>query len=68
MLGSHFFGPSAIGDPDISGLFIDDDWNANGLIEEGPGWMEEMELMVLLLINLRLDTLLLLLLPRCCLS
>jgi hypothetical protein len=44
MLREHYFGPSAMGDPDVSGLFIDDDWNAKGLTEEGPGWQEEMEL------------------------
>ena len=44
MLNEHYFGPTAMGDPDVSGLFIDDAWNAKGLTEEGPGWMEEMEL------------------------
>ena len=33
-----------MGDPDVSGLFIDDAWNTKGLTEEGPGWQDEMEL------------------------
>lgn len=37
MLNEHYFGSSAMGDPDVTGLFIDDTWNAQGLTEEGPG-------------------------------
>ena len=37
MLNEHYFGPSAMGDPDVTGLFIDDVWDAQGLTEEGPG-------------------------------
>ena len=44
MLNDHYFGPTAMGVPDVSGLFIDDDWNARGLTEEGPGWQQEMGL------------------------
>ena len=44
MLKEHYFGPTAMDDPDVSGLFIDDQWDAKGLTEEGPGWQEEMEL------------------------
>ena len=44
MLNEHYFGPTAMDDADVSGLAIDDRWNAHGLTEEGPGWQEEMEL------------------------
>jgi len=44
MLRDHYFGPTAMGDPDVTGMTIDDRWLPAGLTEEGPGWQEEMEL------------------------
>ena len=35
MLTQHYFGTNALGDPDVSGLFIDDAWTVKGLTEEG---------------------------------
>ena len=37
MLDELYFGSTAMAAASVGGLFVDDDWNARGLTEEGPG-------------------------------